>query len=169
MEGETVAWYPGGVTWKLYSRISSVQGWFIELDGLLRTLVQKRINYRSRGTCSREGKGSMEQRYNKDKFLIFVIIVATTRDERNPVNGFCKEIALLWTIILIIALLLERFTLKLGNCFNNNIILQTITISIEMSSSKCKIRKEYLKDSIDSRNNFPVIIIRWNFCTHLTN
>lgn len=51
---------------------------------------------------------------------------------------------------------------KLGNCFNNNIILQTITIStrIEMSSSKCKIRKEYLKDSIDSRNNFPVIIIR---------
>lgn len=48
---------------------------------------------------------------------------------------------------------------KLGNCFNNNII-QTISTRIEMSSSKCKIRKEYLKDSIDSRNNFPVIIIR---------
>lgn len=57
MEGETVAWYPRVLRESSIPEFQAFKVDLIELDGLLRTLVQKRINYRSReATCSREGK-----------------------------------------------------------------------------------------------------------------
>lgn len=130
------------ITWKLYSRISSVQGWFIELDGLLRTLVQKRIDPVARvpekGKWIDGSKGIMKTNFwyiIRDNRWHY-----TWRKESSEfeVQGklYCYE-QLAWLLHFYWNIeLLERFILKL--CWNLEIVSTILRNSnyFEMSNSK---------------------------------